>query len=401
MNAPAPSDPPSAVGSTLSYPHVLGLPGHDTAETPGTGETAAPGSGPSTAPPPALGSTPPGAGTDPTYGFGAVLPLPRPPAPRTPPPAAALAAPDPLEAPGATLSRYRLSGRLRSRGGVTVHAALHPVHGECRVSVLDLAAVPARGSAFLLEARLLAGLSAPALVPTLEVGHDPRPWLAQPVVAGTTLREALAREGPWPAPRVSELLRALARALAPAHGGGVAHGDIDSDQVLVLPDGSPRLIGFCAPAFVGHLGDRQPFPGGPSQGAAPYAPPEVQGGARADARGDVWALGLLALEALSGRPPYEGSSPREVQDRVVKGPPARSAWPPMPPALGAVLARCLQKDPRARFGDADELSRALEPAAGAGARGVTGRPAGAALLLLVLLLLAVGLLALLFDLLRG
>lgn len=380
---------PDPQGSTLDFPHLLGLPGHDTAAvagTPAVAGVAATGDAGATRPPPdprdTGGTSEAGPASEATHGFGATLPLPHPPGfvPHRPAPSGPV---DPLRAPGATLGRYRLGGLLGTRAGTTVFAATHPVHGECRVVVLDPEVAAARGAPFLLEARLLATVDDPALLPVLESGAEPRPWLAQPQLPGITLREALRREGPWSVDRAGELLRHLARALGRLHALGVTHGDLDPDQVLLTPGGPPRLTGCGTPVFVSHLGDRQPFPGGPSLPPALHAPPEVQAGARPDPRADVWGLGLLLFEVLTGRPAFSGDDPLEVQARIAKGPPPRETWPPLSPALAAILVRCLQKSPQARFGDAGQLLRALEPVVPAGS---PGAPAGRGRSLLLLAL---------------
>lgn len=352
--------------STEGYHHVLGLPGH---------ETVAGGPRDTTAPPPDAPHP-----SQATYGFAAVLPVPR----VTPSPPAKR---DPLDAPGAAVGRYRLGGRLSARSGYAVHAALHPIHGECRVMVLDPDTARERGSAFLIEARLLATISHPALLPVLESGAEPRPWVAQPLSPGVTLEDALAREGPWAVERTRELLCELAGGLARVHGAGLVHGDLDPAQVVLPPAGGVRLLGLGSPALVGDLGDRQAWAGGESLGAAPYAAPEVQSGSRADARADVWALGLLGLQCLTGRPAFTGNSPREVQLAVLAGAPPRDAWPPVPAGLGDALARCLQADPAARFADAGELLGALLRRGAAGGT----RPGMGVAALVALGLLVIGL----------
>jgi hypothetical protein len=162
-------------------------------------------------------------------------------------------------------------------------------------------------------------------------------------VDGRSLREALAG-GALPADRAVGLVVEIADALSAAHEAGVVHRDLKPENVLLTPQGRVKLVDFGI-AYV-DLGDGSRLTVDGVIGTPAYMAPEQLAGGPVDARTDVYTAGLLLGEMLSG-----------------KGPLTRGEWPAFAQPIDAIIKRCLQADPAARFGSASELHSALLAAA--------------------------------------
>ncbi len=206
------------------------------------------------------------------------------------------------------------------------------------------------------EAAALRAVGPPAVPAVLDAGAlpDGTPWLALERLPGESLAARLeAAGGALPPAEALEALGAVARALAAVHGAGWAHGDLKPENVLL--DGAPlraRLLdlGLAEPLREG------PGPAGEAPaGTAEYMAPERCEGRGADARADVYALGALAFELLTGRPPFFGP-PGEVRHaHLTRRPPRPSSLVPLAPGLEALVLACLAKAP------ADRPASAMAP----------------------------------------
>jgi len=262
---------------------------------------------------------------------------------------------------------YRIEGELGGGGMSRVFAAVE-VELDRRVVIKVL---PPETSAdvsverFRREIQVAAGLQHPHIVPLLSAGRaGDIVYYVMPLVAGESLRARIEREGPLPAAAVIAILREVADALAYAHRRGVVHRDIKPDNVLVA-EGHAQVTDFGVAKALGHsTGGALLTSAGMAVGTPAYmAPEQAAGDPAVDHRADVYAVGVLAYELLTGRLPFEGFSYQQILAAQITSAPAplASRRTDVPPALDRLVTRCLARDPGARFQSAaallDELSR--------------------------------------------
>ncbi len=248
--------------------------------------------------------------------------------------------------------------RARSPGGAGEHVALKVLRQQ----------TPEARARFEREVRLLGALGeAEGFVPLLATGEDASgPWLTMPFVSGGTLRARL-ESGLLAVSETIALGRALARAVAHAHARGIVHRDLKPENILFTATGKPLVADL---GLAKHFLDDAP--GGRSvslscslefRGSAAYCAPEQLVDAKnVGPAADVYALGAVLHECLSGRPPYEGQSFLDLVGRIQTGhrPSLRSLRRDAPAWLVATIERALRTEPAKRFADASELARALD-----------------------------------------
>jgi serine/threonine protein kinase len=209
---------------------------------------------------------------------------------------------------------------------------------------------------FLGEAEVLARLQHPHVVLIYEMGwYDGRPYLAMELVEGDTL----ARRWRWAPRRAAELVEALARAVHHAHRRGVIHRDLKPANVLLTADGRPKLTDF-------GLARRMDAGAGLTESGALMGTPRYMSPEQALCRdvgplSDVYGLGAILYELLTGRPPFRGDSLLRTLKQVESEPPRlpTRVRPGVPRDLEAVCLKCLQKEPGDRYGSAAELAADL------------------------------------------
>src|SRR5436309_4800114 len=222
---------------------------------------------------------------------------------------------------------------------------------------------------FQREVRVAAGLQHPNIVPLLAAGSAGGVlYYTMPFVEGESLRSRLASEGELPVAEAVRLFREVADALAHAHRQGVVHRDIKPDNVL-LSHHHAVVTDFGIVKALAAAGGATPLTAtGMSLGTPVYMAPE-QGTAdpHVDHRADLYSLGVVAYEMLAGEPPFRGSTAQAViAAHVTQAPaPLAEARPAVPPQLGAIVHRCLEKRPADRFQHAEELLAALDALTGA------------------------------------
>jgi len=213
---------------------------------------------------------------------------------------------------------------------------------------------------FRREAETIAQLSHPHIVPLHFIGNaNDIFYLAMEYVDGESLADRLEREGRVGVEDTTRILREVASALDLAHRRGVIHRDIKPHNVLLERDSGRALVtdfGIARTAENSSL-----TASGMVVGTPTYMSPEQVVGDKVDHRADLYALGIVGYEMLAGRPPFGGSTPTEVLMKRVAAPAelVERARPDAPPALSAVINRCLQQDPEQRFQTAGEIVRAL------------------------------------------
>lgn len=234
---------------------------------------------------------------------------------------------------------------------------------------------------FRLEVESVVGLEHPNIVPVHAAGvHDGRPYFVMKFAAGGTLADRLRGRAPGPWSRAEirgdvELLAKVARAVHFAHERGVLHRDLKPANVLLDDRGEPMVGDF---GLARRVDDA---PGvtmtGAALGTPAYMSPEQASGTSVTTATDVYALGAILFDQVTGRPPFEGTGPIEVLRRVIAedAPIARELAPWVDRDLSTVCGTCLQRDPAKRYRSAaalaDELDRWLRGEA------VTARPVGA------------------------
>ena len=278
-----------------------------------------------------------------------------------------------MPAPDDRLLHYRILRSLGAGGMGEVYLAEDERLGR-RVALKFLpradSADPERRERLRREARALASLSHPgiAAIYALEE-HQDRPFLVMEFIEGETLAQRLARR-PLPVPELIERGRDLADALAHAHGRGVIHRDVKPSNILITPDGQTKLADF---GLALHEGDTRLTAEGSTAGTAEHMSPEQTHGAALDARSDIFSLGVVLYEALTGtrpfaRPTLEGTF---HAIRAEDPEPPTSLRTGIPLELERIVMKCLRKDPAARYQHADDLAADLRPLGSASTSSVT------------------------------
>src|SRR5262245_34144148 len=260
-----------------------------------------------------------------------------------------------------------------------------------KVLPLDLADDRERRSRLLREARAVAALNHPNICTIYEVGEtDGGVYLAMEMIDGRPLSARLADGALGP----DDIVRygcELAAALAHAHDRGVIHRDLKSANVMVTSEGRIKVLDFglarrMATAVLAEVTTRaQPSLTQPGaiMGTLSYMAPEQLRAEAADARTDIWALGVMLYEMASGRCPFDGKTGFELSSAIFHTPPPPLP-PSVPPALRSVTSRCLEKEPARRYQSAREVRAALETSALRISTRSTWRVAAVALLVLLL-----------------
>ncbi|MBX9579099.1 MAG: serine/threonine protein kinase, partial [Gemmataceae bacterium] len=270
------------------------------------------------------------------------------------------------------VGQYRLARRLGAGGMGEVYLAEHVLlRRPCAVKVIrpEMAGDPGAVGRFEHEARVAAGLAHPNTVQVFDYGvaADGTFYLAMEYVPGPNLDQLVGQHGPLPPGRVVGLLRQACGALAEAHAAGLVHRDVKPSNILVCDRGGvPDVVKLVDFGLAQGAGGSGPVGGrvwpGVFVGTPSYASPEqARGRAEVDARSDIYGLGAVAYFLLTGRLPFSGPTELETLTAIIHDPVARprSVRPDVPADLEAVVLRCLEKDPAARFPDAAGLERAL------------------------------------------
>ena len=262
------------------------------------------------------------------------------------------------------IGRYVLTREI-ARSNDVVWEATDPQMNR-RVAVKELS-LPAslsgqarreRIERFYREARAAGAMSHPAIVTIYEVGEDDgRYFIAMEYLEGQTLRERL-QSGPLPLPEAVRVTSALCDALSYAHARGVIHRDIKPDNVHLLPGGEVKLTDFGI-ARITH--EESLTLDGQIFGTPSYMSPEQVVGKHVDNRSDIFSLGILLYEMLSGRKPFTGDSVVTITYRILHD--DLPGLPTAPLGVDAVVRRAAAKDPAARFASAADLKSELARAA--------------------------------------
>jgi serine/threonine-protein kinase len=269
-------------------------------------------------------------------------------------------------APGSTLGPYEIRGRLGTGGMGEVYRALDPrLSREVAIKVLpvDLAASPRALVRFDREARAVAALSHPNILVIHDVGATGElRYVVTELLAGQSLSSRLGA-GPLPWREAAALGLAVAEGLQAAHARGIVHRDLKPANLFLTHDGRIKILDFGVARFLQGdptTGGERTLPGS-VLGSVGYMSPEQAAGEEIDARSDLFSLGCVLYEALTGRRAFAGANLPQTLAALARDQPApiRELAPEVPPELVAVVERLLRKRPRDRFAGAAEAAFAL------------------------------------------
>ena len=270
--------------------------------------------------------------------------------------------------PAELVSHYRILGPLGSGGmGVVYRAEDTTLH---RTVALKFISEQAAGNLNVYErlrreARTASALNHPNICTIYEVGEDAgEVFISMEYVEGRTLAEVIKHE-PLPIDAALRYARQLSSALAHAHERGVLHGDLKPLNIIVTPLGDAKILDFGLARRTNPEFDRQTWETMPTDsklgvgGTLPYMAPEQIEGRAVSPRTDIWSLGIVLYEMLTGIRPFQGDNHYQLFHSILQDS-ARPLPARLPAGLATIVSRCLEKEPARRYQRASEACAALE-----------------------------------------
>ena len=257
------------------------------------------------------------------------------------------------------IGRYEIRRELGRGGMATVYLAYDPrFQREVAIKVLprQFTYDPKYMARFEQEARVIAQLEHPAIVPTYDFGeHDNAPYLVMRYMAGGPLRDRLSAK-PLPLEEIAALLERVAPALDKAHNARIVHRDLKPANILFDEDSRPYLADFSI-ARLAEASQTMTVVGTPAY----MSPEQVEGTLALDGRADIYALGVILYELLTGRQPFEGETPTKqmMAHVLLPVPNILEANPDLPPATQEVIEKSMAKDREDRYQSAREMATAV------------------------------------------
>jgi eukaryotic-like serine/threonine-protein kinase len=265
----------------------------------------------------------------------------------------------------ALADRYRIERELGAGGMATVYLAQDLKHDrKVAVKVLREELSASLGKErFLREIKVAAALQHPHILPLYDSGAaDGLLFYVMPYVDGLSLRDKLSKEGELPIGDAVRILRDIADALSEAHRHGVVHRDLKPENVMLRGRHALVMDFGVAKALSDATGRQSLTTVGVALGTPTYmAPEQAVADPHVDHRADLYAFGVVAYELLAARPPFTGASPQQIlAAHVTAAAEPVTTYRAMPPALAALVMRCLEKRPADRWQSAEELITQLE-----------------------------------------
>jgi serine/threonine protein kinase len=288
--------------------------------------------------------------------------------------------------PGTKIGPYEIVAWLGAGGMGEVYRARDARLGRdvaIKVIATTLAADPSRVHRFEQEARAAGQLNHPNILAVHDAGiHDGAPYIVSELLDGESLRTRL-QAGAVPPRKASDYARQAAEGLAAAHAKGIVHRDVKPDNLFITKDGRIKILDFGIAKLTTGEGEAAGQTGVPTDTAAGtvvgtvgYMSPEQVRGEAVDARSDIFSIGTVLHEMLTGRPPFSRETAADTMSAILKEEPAGPLPAEVPPALARIIARCLEKSREARFQSARDLAFGLDVLSGTHA--TAGQAAGAA-----------------------
>jgi serine/threonine protein kinase len=276
---------------------------------------------------------------------------------------------------GQTIGHYKISESIGTGGMGEVYLATDIVAGRkaaLKLLPLRFTGDAARLKRFQQEARAVVGLNHPNILTIYEIGEDHSIYyIASELIEGETLRDRLTR-GPMQVSETVDIAIQVASALAAAHQAGVVHRDIKPENIMLRPDGYVKVLDF----GIAKLAEQElptTIPRdealllvetnlGSVLGTVRYMSPEQACGAPVDKRTDIWSLGVVLYEMLTGHAPFTGDKPGEVMSAILEKEPAplTNHITHTPAELQKIISKTLRKDREERYHSAHDLLEALK-----------------------------------------
>ncbi len=278
---------------------------------------------------------------------------------------------------GKTLSHYEILERLGGGGMGVVYKALDTKlnrHVALKFLPHELTRDDEARTRFMQEAQAASALDHPNIctIHEIDATDEGQMFIAMAFYDGDTLKK-LIDQGPLPVERAVDIACQIAQGLTNAHSADIVHRDIKPANVMITKDGFAKIVDFGIAKLLGVTGPTQ---AGSTMGTVSYMSPEQVAGEDADPRSDVWALGALLYEMLTGQVPFKGENQWAVMNGIANAAPAepRSLRPEIPADVQTAVMRALEKERDKRTESAEELRRALAASLTAGSGGTMAAP---------------------------
>ena len=266
---------------------------------------------------------------------------------------------------GDQFDRFQIRGYL-ARGGMSdIYRAYDVINRRevaLKIPEASLIGDPAQYERFQRELEVFGMLQHPAILRGLGSGQYNRtPYLATELVEGQSLRDLIHASAPLPPDQALTLIRSIADGLAFCHAHEVIHRDLKPENILITLEGQPVIMDFgLALTKKSHRVTYANLSA--TAGTPEYMAPEQVEGQRGDERTDLYALGIICYELLTGEPPFTGDNPLAIMGAHLNrvAPRLDQRQPAVPPALAATIARCLQRRPDDRYADVPAFIAALD-----------------------------------------
>jgi serine/threonine-protein kinase len=266
--------------------------------------------------------------------------------------------------PGDHLDHYRIEGLVARSGMASIYRATDENTGRAVAIKLphpEMEADPLLFDRFNREDEIGKKLDHPGVVKVLNDEERSRRYMVLEWVDGRLLRQVLNEQKKFPPERAIRITRALCEALGYIHSQGVVHRDLKPENIMVGPNDQVKLIDFGIAANAGSR--RLTFAKlTEAMGTPDYISPEQVKGKRGDARSDIYSLGIMFYEMLTGKVPFTGPNPFVIMnERLLNNPvPPREVNPEVTPELQEIIYRALERDPNRRYPNTHEFAVDLE-----------------------------------------